>query len=159
MKKLGLLLLFQLTVWGAFAQDTSLTKTKFVVGVSGPELLHLGVGVDVTTYNQLGVTVGVGPTWGGVWPTINAEHRLYFGKLQPATNRRKFFFRQGATYYTAGDEGAGVLSLGIDLRSKKANKGWTIDAGYFLFIPVDEDRYRKSFPALRFQYYSYFKKA
>ncbi|MBC6607209.1 hypothetical protein H8B13_10295 [Hymenobacter sp. BT188] len=158
MKKLGLLIVFQVMGLRGFAQDVALTRTKFVVGVSGPELLHLGVGVDVTTYNQLGFTVGVGPTWGGVWPTLNAEHRLYFGNVQVGTNRRKLFFRQGVTYFTEGEEGAGVLSLGIDLKSKKANRGWTIDAGYCLLFPRTKDRYRDSFPALRFQYFSYFKK-
>jgi hypothetical protein len=159
MKKLGLLLVFQVMVLGVFAQDMSLTKTKFVVGAAAPELLHVGVGVDLTTINQLGLSVGVGPTWGGVWPALSAEHRLYFGNVQASTNRRKLFFRQGATYYPAGDEAAGVLSLGIDLKSKKANKGWTIDAGYFLLFPRTDDRQRDSFPALRFQYFSYFKKA
>ncbi|SMB89889.1 hypothetical protein SAMN00120144_0993 [Hymenobacter roseosalivarius DSM 11622] len=159
MKKLGLLLAFQVMRLGVSAQDMGLTKTKFVIGVSAPELLHAGVGFDLTTINQLGFTVGVGPTLGGVWPTVSAEHRLYFGKVQASTNRRKLFFRQGAIYYTAGDEGAGVLSLGIDLKSKKANRGWTIDAGYFLLFPRTRDRYRDSFPALRFQYFSYFKKA
>ncbi|WP_133273765.1 hypothetical protein [Hymenobacter radiodurans] len=158
MKKLGIFLFFQAAVLTVSAQDMSMTKTKFVVGVSGPELLHAGVGFDLTSINQLGFTVGVGPTWGGVWPTLNAEHRLYFGKVQASTNRRKLFFRQGATYFTEDEEGAGVLSLGIDLKSKKANRGWTIDVGYFLLFPRTEDRHRDSFPAVRFQYFSYFKK-
>jgi hypothetical protein len=159
MKNLGLLLVFQMIVLGVSAQDVALTKTKFEIGLSAPELLHTGVGFDLTTFNQLGFSVGVGPTWGGVWPALSAEHRLYFGNVQASTNRRKLFFRQGVTYYPAGDEAAGVLSVGIDLKSKKTNKGWTIDAGYFLLFPRTEDRHRDSFPALRFQYYSYFKKA
>jgi hypothetical protein len=158
MKKLGLLLIFQVMTLRGFAQDAGFTKTKFEIGISAPELLHAGVGFDVTSYNQLGFTVGVGPTMGGVWPALSAEHRLYFGNVQASTNRRKLFFRQGATYFPAGDEAAGVLSLGIDLKSKKANRGWTIDAGYFLLFPRTEDRNRDSAPALRFQYYSYFKK-
>ncbi|KAA9332336.1 hypothetical protein F0P96_12725 [Hymenobacter busanensis] len=158
MKKLGFQVLLWLSTLGASAQDPAFARTKFVIGLSAPELLHVGVGIDATKYNQLGLGAGVGPSWGTLWPSLSAEHRLYFGKTQELTNRKQWFFRQGATYFPAGDEGAGTLSIGIDFKSKRSNSGWTIDAGMFWFYPQDQDRYYNSFPALRFQHYSYFRK-
>jgi hypothetical protein len=158
MKKLGFLMLVGLWVSHALAQDMALTRTRFIAGLSAPELLHVGLGFDVTKYNQLGLSAGVGPSWGTLWPSLTAEHRLYFGKTKELTNRKQWFFRQGASYFPAGDEGAGTLSIGADLKSKHRDKGWTIDAGIFFLYPRDRDRYYNSFPALRFQHYSYFRK-
>lgn len=158
MKKLCLVLLFDLAILSLFAQTDTLTKTKFVIGLSAPELLHAGVNFDLSRWNQLGLSVGVGPSLGQAWPTVNLEHRLYFGTIGDLTNRRKWFFRQGGTWFPAGKEGAGSLTLGIDLKSKHPSRGWTIDAGTFILFRNRRDYKNQIYPALRFQYYSFFKK-
>lgn len=159
-QKLSLLLLLQLNVLILFAQEDSLTKTKFAIGLSAPELFHAGVNIDLTKYNQLGFSAGVGPSWGTVWPTLNVEHRLYFGKIMEATNRRRWFFKQGFTYFTAADDQSALtFTFGADLKSKARNRGWTIDLGAFILFQSDYDEKDKIYPALRFQYYSYFKKS
>jgi hypothetical protein len=159
MKKLFILLLLQITTLLVVAQEDSLTKTKFVIGLSAPELLHAGVNIDFTKYNQLGVSAGIGPSWGSVWPTLNIEHRFYFGKIMEATNRRRWFFKQGFTYFAADDDQSALtFTLGADLKSKAANRGWTIDLGAFILYQSENGRENQVYPALRFQYYSYFKK-
>ncbi|MBD0297113.1 MAG: hypothetical protein ICV84_18260 [Flavisolibacter sp.] len=158
MKKFSISLFFASTVILVSAQTDSLTKTKFVFGLSAPELLHIGVGFDVTRFNQLGVSAGIGPTWGGVWPSLNAEHRLYFGPISEFTHRRKWFFRQGLSYFTSNGDLSGTLTIGVDLTSRRRIKGWTIDAGFLHLFKDRNDGYVTNFPALRFQYYSYFKK-
>lgn len=158
MAKKLFLFLFHLSAISAGAQEDTLTRARFVAGLAAPELLHAGVNVDLGTRSQVGFQAGIGPSWGTVWPSLNLEHRLYFGRLQEQIRRRKWFFRQGLTYYTAGPEGALNLSLGADLRSKARNRGWTIDAGLFYLDPRAADRRNRLYPALRFQYYGYFKK-
>lgn len=158
MKKFCTFLLCHLLASLSFSQTDSLTKTRFVIGLSAPELFHIGVNYDLASISQLGVTVGIGPTWGGVWPTINAEHRLYFGKIDPQKLRRKVFLKQGFTYYTAGDQNAFSFSVGGDLRSKNRARGWTIEIGAFILKQDKRDRHNKMYPALRFQRYGYFKK-
>jgi hypothetical protein len=142
----------------ASGQRDTLTKLKLVIGAFVPELAHAGLLVDLGKHNQLGVTAGIGPTWGGVWPSFNAEHRLYFGSLREKTKRRLWFFRQSIHYFPAGDDVAASLSAGLDLRSGHRQTGWTIDAG-MSFLINNGDRYRNSFPCVRFQFYNYFKKA
>ncbi len=66
MKKFSISLFFTAAMLMASAQAGSITKGKFVIGLSAPELLHAGVGFDVSGFNQLGFAVGIGPTWGGV---------------------------------------------------------------------------------------------
>lgn len=160
MKKLFIILLFQITILIVAAQEDSLTKTKFVIGLSAPELLHTGVNIDLTKYNQLGVSAGIGPSWGSVWPTLNVEHRLYFGKIIQETKRRRWFFKQGFTYFAAeDDQSALTFTFGADLKSKARKRGWTIDLGAFVLFQSENDRENMIYPALRFQYYSYFKKS
>lgn len=158
MKKLYIMLMCSVAGRSACAQIDSLSKARFVVGLSAPELLHLGAAVDLGKSNQFGIAAGIGPSWGTVWPTLNLEHRFYLGRASEFTNRRRWFLKQGVTYFPAGDEGAITLTIGADLNSKARNKGWTIDAGLFRLFP-DKDRYRNIGPALRFQHYVYFQKA
>lgn len=159
MKKLYLIFLFDLAILSLSAQTDTLTKTKIVIGLSAPELLHLGINVDLSKWNQLGISAGVGPSWGQAWPTLSLEQRFYFGNIGELTNRRKWFFRQSGTWFPAGKEGAGTLTLGIDFKSKHPNRGWTIDAGVFDLFRNRRDYKNLLYPALRFQYYSYFKKS
>ena len=159
MKNSALLISLLLVALIVNAQKDSLTASRFAGGLSAPELLHLGVNVDLGKSNQLGLNAGIGPTWGGIWPTVSAEHRLYFGNISTLTNRRKWFFRQSFTYFPAGENDRCLtLTGGADLRSKTRNRGWTIDAGIYILSQKYEDRRNMIFPALRFQYYSYFKK-
>jgi hypothetical protein len=160
MPKVSLIILLHILTSTAIAQEDSLTKTKFVIGLSAPELFHAGVNIDLTKYNQVGFSAGVGPSWGTVWPTLNVEHRLYFGKLVPQTNRRRWFFKQGFTWFTAADDQSALtFTFGADLKSKARNRGWTIDLGAFILFQSENDRENMLGPALRFQYYSYFKKS
>jgi hypothetical protein len=157
MQKLWLLLAFNLTTLIVPAQD-SLTRTRFVIGLSGPELLHTGININLAKFSQVGLSAGIGPSWGEVWPTLNFEHRLYLGKINKFTQRKQWFFKQGATYFPAGDQAALTFTVGGDLKSKARERGWTIDAGIFILYQKDEDLENKIYPALRFQYYAYFKK-
>jgi hypothetical protein len=140
------------------AQTDSMSPARFVIGISAPELLHAGLAFNLGMGSQLGASVGIGPTWGGVWPSVNAEHRLYLGKTNQTTKRRTWFLRQGLSYFTAGPDLAATFSFGADLKSKRRDRGWTMDAGMFYLFPGERDRRRNVFPAVRFQYYSYFKK-
>jgi hypothetical protein len=109
--------------------------------------------------SQVGFSTGVGPSWGAVWPTLNIEHRLYFGKITESANRRRWFIKQGLTYFTAAESQSAVsFSVGSDLKSRARNRGWTIDLGGFILIQNNNDRKNLFLPALRFQYYSYLKK-
>ena len=122
--------------------------------------MHIGANYDIAKISQLGFSAGIGPTWGGVWPTLNLEHRLYFGKANQITARKQLFFRQGVTWFTASDDDQFSLNftVGGDLNSKSAKRGWTIDGGLLILFQDDVERKTMLFPALRFQYYSYFKK-
>lgn len=151
--------IFMLQVFNAAAQTDTLTKVKLVIGVSAPELAHAGLSLDLGKHNQLGMSAGIGPTWGGVWPSFNAEHRLYMGNLREKIKRRVWFIRQGIHYFPGGDDVAASLSAGLDFRSGRRHNGWTIDAGIFYLFPEERNRYRSVYPSLRFQFYNYFKKA
>ncbi len=148
------------------AQNTTLTKTRLVTGLSVPELIHLGANVDLGKYNQIGASAGVFVFY-KVFPTVNMEHRFYFGKLNNDSKRTNWFFRQGGTYnIIAGDDiggeyqGAISLSAGVDFKSKSGKNGWTIDLGGFIAF-TDKNRINQSskvWPLFRIQYYTYFKK-
>ena len=160
MPKFCFLILLHLSVFIGRAQGDTLTKVRFVIGLSAPELLHAGIDLDLGKSNQIGISAGIGPSWGTVWPTLNIEHRLYFGKLTESTNRRKWFFKQGATYFTAAENQSAItFSVGADLKSKARNKGWTIDLGAFILFQSENDRKNQIYPALRFQHYNYFKRS
>ena len=154
MKKGCFVIFLSLIVLHTTAQSDSLGKMRFAIGLSAPELLHAGIGVNVSRSNLIGLYVGVGPTMGGVWPTLNAEHRLYFGKINESTHRKRWFFRQSFTYFTPDtDQKAIALTIGSDLRSKAVSSGWTIDIGGFILLQNELDRENKIYPALRFQFY------
>lgn len=121
MQKLCFLILLAITAFVVSAQADTLTKTRFVIGLSAPELVHAGINMDLGKSNQVGINAGIGPSWGAVWPTLNIEHRLYFGKLIEATNRRKWFFKQGATYFTGSKKQSAVSFTvgGFEIKSKE----------------------------------------
>ncbi|WP_310992721.1 hypothetical protein [Aequorivita marina] len=161
-------LLFLFCAFLMQAQQESLTKTRFVTGLSVPELIHLGANVDVGKRSQIGASTGF-LVFYGYHPTLSVEHRLYFSKLNDFTNRRNWFFRQSGTYLPSiGDEigsdyqTALSLSIGLDFRSKSRKSGWTLDLGAFIAFPHEDSTGSNSDtvigPMLRIQYYSYFKK-
>jgi hypothetical protein len=159
MQKLCFLIVSAIATLVVSAQADTLTKTRFVIGLSAPELLHVGINTDLGKSSQVGFSAGIGPSWGGFWPTLNIEHRLYLGKILESTNRRQFFFKQGATYFTSSEKQKAVtFSVGADLKSKNRGYGWTIDFGGFILIQNHQDRENQFYPALRFQHYHYFKK-
>ncbi|HEX5552593.1 MAG TPA: hypothetical protein VFX43_05030 [Chitinophagaceae bacterium] len=141
------------------AQTEKVSKTRFVIGLSDPELLHAGVTFRIANASQLGLNVGAGPTLGGVWPAISLEHRLYVGKDNERVNQKTWFFRQGTTFFTSAESPQQFtlnLTVGKDLLFKNIKNGITIDAGLF-YLPRDErSSTGRSFflvPALRFEFY------
>lgn len=152
-----ILFVFKIETW---AQEGKISKMKFVAGISAPELLHAGVTYRLANSSLVGLSVGAGPSLGMIWPSINLEHRLYFGKNSDRTNQKTWFFRQGTTFFPAGNSSQQFtlnLSVGKDLLFKKKN-GITIDAGVF-YLPESERssiilvRSLNLWPALRFQFY------
>ncbi|MEJ7912844.1 MAG: hypothetical protein WKF70_06800, partial [Chitinophagaceae bacterium] len=141
MYKLFLLLVFLVWIKPIRAQDSSKSATRLAIGIAAPELLHVAFGFDIGKINTLCFGAGLGPSWGTVWPTLNAEHRLYFGERQNFTNRKRGFFRQGVTRFTqATNETALSFTLGADLKSKSSGHGWTIDLGGFVLF---QNQYEK----------------
>ena len=67
-------------------------KTKFIAGLSGPELLHAGLTYRLANASLLGLNAGIGPSWGMIWSSVNFEHRLYVGNNSVKTNQRTWFF-------------------------------------------------------------------
>ena len=78
-----------------YAQHVEISDARFVVGLSGPELLHAGFTYRIANASQLGFNSEAGPSWGGVWPSISLEHRLYVGGNAARTSLRAWFIRQG----------------------------------------------------------------
>ena len=147
-------------LWG-HAQQKKSDKTKFVIGVSGPELFHAGITYRVASISQLGVNAGAGPSWGSIWPSISLEHRLYVGQISERTNQRTWFFRQGTTFFPSAISSQQFtlnLTAGKDLIFKNNRSGITIDAGVF-YLPESENssiiliRSLNLWPALRFEFY------
>ena len=134
---------------------------KLVAGIAGPELLHAGINYRAGNSNLLGLNFGIGPTSGGTWPTISAEHRLYFGKNHERSGMKSWFCRQGVTFFPSAKSSQQVsfnLTVGKDLPFKKAGNGFTIDAGVFYLNDSEESsiiliRSLNLWPALRFQFY------
>ena len=150
------------------SQNEDLSKTRFVAGLSYPELIHLGANVAVGNYNQIGGSVGF-LVFYGYHPTVNIEHRFYFENLKDFTKPRNWFFRQAVTYYFIIDDEIGgdyqaslILSVGLDFRSNSRKNGWTLDLGGFIAYPKKGNRGINENhiigPSLRIQFYSYFKK-
>src|SRR5215213_1471913 len=123
-----------------YAQTETVNKTKIVIGLSAPELLHAGVTYRIANISQLGVSLGVGPSWGTVLTIINLEHRLYLGKNSEKTNQKTWFFRQGTTFFPSAESSQKFtlnLTVGKDIIFKKIKNGITIDAGVF-YLPESE---------------------
>ena len=78
-------LFFNLNAW---AQKETTSKTRFVIGLSGPELLHAGLTYRIANASQFGLSAGAGPSPGTTWTSINVEHRLYFGKNAEKTAQK-----------------------------------------------------------------------
>jgi hypothetical protein len=137
--------------------DALISKTKVVFGLGFPELLHAGFGFDLGKSNQLGLSAGFLPRDVEPVVTINAEHRLYFGKIKNATNKRQWFCRQSFSYSSDREKG-GLLSFtfGKDF-SRTAKRGFTADVGVQIPIPKESSD-RDLYAALRIQYYIFFKK-
>jgi hypothetical protein len=142
------------------AQDKKINKGRFVIGLSGPELLHAGLTYRIANASQIGLSVGAGPSLGMLWTTINLEHRLYLGKNSEKTNQKIWFFRQGTTFFPSAQSPQKFtlnLTVGKDFPFKNKN-GMTIDAGVF-YLPESESssiilvRSLNLWPALRFEFY------
>ena len=143
------------------AQQDNLSKTRFVAGVSGPELLHAGFTHRLSNVSQLGLNAGIGPSAGMAWSALSIEHRLYFGKNAEKTNQKIWFFRQGSTFFPSAKSPQKFtlnLTIGKDFVFKKINRGITIDAGVF-YLPESESssiilvKALNLWPALRFEFY------
>jgi len=151
---------------GAKAQYRNVTRTRILAGLSSPELFHVGINTDISKSSQLGINGGVFYSPGSSWPSVSLEHRLYLGKIDDVMGRKKWFFRQGITWFPSGDDVIGTLSVGLDLKSRNNYKGWTVDIGLSGFIsrpskadPYYENDYRYRFiPAIRIQHFMYLSK-
>jgi hypothetical protein len=161
MKLITTLIVLICLQFNLYGQKVKISRTKFVAGLSAPELLHLGVTYRIANISLVGINAGLGPTWGGVWPGISLEHRLYFGKNKVKTNQKSWFCRQGTTFFPSGlapQKFTFNLTLGKDILFKKGNNGITIDAGVF-YLPHSEMssvilvRSLSLWPALRFEFY------
>ena len=143
------------------AQQEKVGKTRFVFGLSGPELLHAGITYRLASISQLGINAGIGPSLGSIWPVISLEHRLYLGKISESTNQKTWFFRQGTSFFPSAISNQKFtlnVTGGRDFVFKKAGNGITIDAGVF-YLPNSENssiilaRSLNLWPALRFELY------
>lgn len=137
-------------------------KTRFVVGLSGPELLHAGITYRLANSSQIGLNAGAGPSMGEIWTSISLEHRLYIGKNSEKSKQKTWFFRQGTTFFPSATISSQLFTLnatiGKDLPFKDPTTGMTIDLGVF-HLPDSENssliliRSLNLWPALRFQLY------
>ncbi|MDI3320782.1 hypothetical protein [Pinibacter soli] len=136
----------------AYAQEIKESKTRFVLGLSLPELIHAGVTYRFASWSQLGVNAGVTPAYDEIYPTISLEHRLYFGNKNPKLAQKTWFCRQGGTYLpdeVSGEQFTANLTVGKDLVFRKKN-GMTIDAGVY-YKNVDKSSH--IYPALRVEFF------
>jgi hypothetical protein len=134
------------------------SKTKFVFGFSFSELIHAGLGFDVSKSNQFSFYAGFLPQqYSDILISVTAEHRLYLGKVNERTMKKQFFLRQSFSYHSDRDKG-GLLSftIGKDF-SKKIKNGLTADAGIQIAVPKESGD-RSIYGNLRLQYYLFFKK-
>jgi len=161
MKYLSLLISILFFHLNVSAQQDEISKTKFVAGVSGPELLHAGFTYRLSNVSQLGLNAGIGPSLGTAWSSLSIEHRLYLGKNSEKTNQKVWFFRQGSTFFPSAESPQKFtlnLTAGKDFVFKKINRGITVDAGVF-YLPESESsslilvRSLNLWPALRFEFY------
>jgi hypothetical protein len=143
------------------AQESKIRKTRFIAGLSGPELLHVGVTHKLAPVSQVGLSVGAGPSMGMLWSSVNLEHRLYFGKKSQETNQKTWFSRQGSTFFPSAKSSQQftlTLTAGKDFIFKNIKNGITIDAGVF-YLPESERssiilvRSLNLWPALRVEFF------
>lgn len=161
MKRSTLILFLLASILNLTAQETPVKKTKMVLGLSGPELFHIGATHRLANSSLIGLNAGIGPSMGMVWTAISFEHRLYFWKNSPKNNQKVWFFRQGVTFFPSAESSQSLtlnLTLGKDIVFKKINNGITIDAGVFYLPESDESsiiliRSLNLWPALRFELY------
>jgi hypothetical protein len=74
--------------------------------------------------------------------------------LSESTNWRKWFFRQGATYFTVAEKQSCIpYSVGADLKSKTSNKDSTIDPGSSCFKANETGRIEYIQRFLRYNYF------
>lgn len=124
-----------------FAQQEKTSKTRFVMGLAAPELLHAGATYRIANASQVGLSVGAGPSMGMVWTSINLEHRLYFGSNSDKTNQKVLFFRQGTTFFPSANSSQQFtlnLTVGKDIVFKNRQSGITIDGGVFFCQRVQD---------------------
>ena len=143
-------------------QEEKITKTRFVTGLSGPELLHVGATYRLADISQIGINAGIGPSMGQIWTAISLEHRLYFGKSNEKTNHKTWFCRQGITFYPSAAESSQQftlnLTMGKDIPFKKNINGITVDFGVFYLADSGQSsiiliRSLNLWPALRIEFY------
>src|SRR5690349_20489981 len=110
------------------AQEERQGRWNFVTGLSAPELLHADVNYRLAQVSMLGLSAGVGPSYGSIWPSISLEHRLYLGKNNPRSNRKTWFCRQGSTYFPTATNPSQHFTFnltgGKDLPFKKPGNGF-----------------------------------
>lgn len=144
------------------AQNKHISDARFVIGLSGPELLHAGFTYRILNFSQIGLNGGIGPSAGIAWPAISLEHRLYFGKNAMSTDQKTWFFRQGTTYFPYATKSSQHfslnLTLGKDFIFKNIRNGITLDAGVFYLAESENSsimliRKLNLWPALRFEFY------
>jgi len=142
-------------------QERKISKTRFVAGLSGPELLHAGLTYKLANISQLGLNGGIGPSYGQIWTAVSLEHRLYFGQTNEKINDKTWFCRQGTTFYPSANKTSQFsfnLTVGKDIPFRNFKNGISIDIGFF-YLAGSEDssiilvRSLNLWPALRFELY------
>ncbi len=137
--------------------SAQISKSKAVFGFGFPELIHAGLGHDITPVNQLGFSVGFVPRAIESAFNISVEHRLYLFKLNEITGHKQWFFRQSYSYLSDREGGTLCFTLGKDL-SKSPRHGISFDAG--IQLPLEKGVGDRSYyGAVRLQYYLYFKRS
>lgn len=155
MRKLFILCVLAVHCHYAYSQTDTLSKTRWVAGFGFPELLHGGLRLDMTRFNQIGFSAGFVPNFDEMVGSVSFEHRIYFTRIN--TRKANWFTRQSFSFVSDREGGLLAFSVGADLRSKSGRSGWTFDAGIDFAVPKEEYD-RDFYGALRVQYYHYFKR-
>lgn len=144
-----------------YGQDADYGKTRFIAGLSGPELLHAGITYRIANPSQLGLSAGAAPSMGMIWSSVNFEHRFYFGKKSDKSDQKTYFFRQGTTFFPSADNPQRftvTVTAGKDFPFNNFGHGMTVDLGVF-YLPDSESssviliRPLNLWPALRIEFY------
>lgn len=131
------------------------------VGLSAPELLPTGFSYRIVNTSQAGLNAGIAPSFGETCTSLSLEHSLYFGKNTEKLNQKKWFCRQGNTFFPSAKSSQQFtlnLTVGADVPFRNSKNGITIDAGIF-YLPESERssliliRSLNLWPALRFEFY------